>query len=359
MFLQSIQCEAPPASFTQEDCLAILRESERFHRLKDRSKHLLAKILAGPGGIEKRHFAMPEVERLFDLDAAELNRGFEREAPRLAAGALEGAMRKAGVSPAEVDALLVCTCTGYLCPGVSSHVAERLGLRPDVFLSDLVGLGCGAAIPMLRQAESFARADPEATIACVAVEVCSAAFYLDDDPGVLVSLCLFGDGAAATLWRGRDRSPEGDGVRCGGFDTLHVPEDRHLLRFENEGGKLRNRLHRSVPERAAAAVRELYDRRRKGDGDGTEEVVSHAGGRDVLDAVAGALGRGDLPESREVLRDYGNMSSPSVLFALDRFLAGKNGGPMSVWASSFGAGFSCHSCRFDRPADGPTPPGTV
>ena len=117
------------------------------------------------------------------------------EAPRLAARALDAALTQARLVAGQVDALLICTCTGYLCPGVTSYVAEQLGLRADAFLQDLVGLGCGAAIPCLRAADAMLAAQPAAVVACVAVEVCSAAFYLDDDPGVLVSACLFGDGA--------------------------------------------------------------------------------------------------------------------------------------------------------------------
>lgn len=343
MYLQAIHCATPPAAYSQSDCLAILRSSEAFARLKERSRNLLEKILNGPAGIDRRHFAMPEVGKLFDLDAESLNRGFERTAPALAGEALRGALGKAGIRAGELDALLVCTCTGYLCPGLSSYVAEDLGLRPDAFLSDLVGLGCGAAIPLLRQADGLTRVDSGAKVACVAVEVCSAAFYLDDDPGVLVSLCLFGDGAAATVWSGTPGN-RGGGVRCDGFDTIHLPGDRGLLRFENADGKLRNRLHRSVPERAGAAVRTLH---RRADANG-EPVLAHAGGRDVLDEVCRSLGIADIPESRSVLRDCGNMSSPSVLFALERFLEERDGEPFGAWATSFGAGFAAHSCRFRR-----------
>lgn len=342
MILKGLGCRTPPESYSQADCLAILRGSEAFGRLKSRSRLLLEKVLSGENGIDSRHFAMPGVEGLFDLGAGELNRGFEREAPALASAALGDALEKAGVLPGDVDALLVCTCTGYLCPGVSSYVAERMGMRPDVFLGDMVGLGCGAAIPTLRQASALVREDPGMTVACVAVEICSAAFYLDDDPGVLISLCLFGDGAAATVWSGGEAAP--DDLRCDGFDTLHLPEKRDLLRFENAGGKLRNRLHRSVPEHAAAAVKTLFDR----NGQPDAAVIAHAGGRDVIDEVARSLDRTDLPDSRSVLRDCGNMSSPSVLFSLDAHLAARPTGPLRLWGTSFGAGFACHSCRFTR-----------
>jgi alkylresorcinol/alkylpyrone synthase len=92
---------------------------------------------------------------------------------------------------------------------VTSYVAEQLGLRSDAFLQDLVGLGCGAAIPALRATEALLAAQPAAVVACVAVELCSAAFHLDDDPGVLVSACLFGDEAAATIWRRTKRATGG------------------------------------------------------------------------------------------------------------------------------------------------------
>ena len=95
--------------------------------------------------------------------------------------------------------MLISTCTGYLCPGLTSYVSERLGLRPDVFTLDLVGQGCGAALPNLRTAEAILAAGRAEKVLSVCVEICSAAFFLDDDPGVLISACLFGDGAGAAV----------------------------------------------------------------------------------------------------------------------------------------------------------------
>ena len=345
MYLKGIANSVPEAVFTQRDCWEILSQSDRFGRLKNRSQRLLEKVLMGDNGIDTRRFAMPEVENLFDLDAGSLNRGFEMQAPRLGREALAKALESAKVAAKDVDALLVCTCTGYLCPGVSSYVAEQLGMRSDIFLSDMVGLGCGAAVPMLRQADSLARANPSMTIACIAVEICSAAFYLDDDPGVLISLCLFGDGASASIWKGNEEGAGGTGLRCFGFDTIHSPQDRELLRFQNMNGKLRNRLDRAVPVKAAGMVKTLLGR---SGCDEDVDIVSHAGGRDVLDEIGEVLGDPDLGVAREVLRNNGNMSSPSVLFALEHYLGAKEGEDLKAWATSFGAGFACHSCQFER-----------
>jgi alkylresorcinol/alkylpyrone synthase len=175
------------------------------------------------------------------------------------------------------------------------------------------------------------------------VEVCSAAFYLDDDPGVLMSACLFGDGAADTIWRS---TPGPRGLRCDSFTTLHQPENRDRIRFEMRGGKLRNLLDAAVPGLAAAAVKQLLAHGRRPGGRPITRMVAHGGGRDVLDAIEKSCAGYDLTPSRQVLRECGNMSSPSVLFALDRAL--RDGSPDEKgdwWLTSFGAGFSAHGCR--------------
>ena len=344
MFLHALATATPPHSFTQAECLALVRNSPALQRdLDRRSRLMLSSILRGDSGIAQRQFATRDVGRLFALEADELNEEFRHSAPSLAAEALRPALQSAGVQPHEVDALVICTCTGYLCPGVSSYVAESLGLRNDVWLQDLVGLGCGAAIPALRAVDGILAAQPAATVACVAVEVCSAAFYLDNDPGVIISACLFGDGAAASIWRSQ---PGSASIRCHSFDTNHDPANRDRIRFEQRGGKLRNLLHPSVPGLAAGAVRDLYHRATSGDARPISRILSHAGGKDVLAALEAELPGHDLSISRQILRRHGNMSSPSVLFALAEALREDRPSPLEDWwLTSFGAGFSAHACR--------------
>ncbi len=340
MFLHALATAVPSARFTQAECWEITQRSGVRERLHRRSRLILQSILRGDHGIATRHFAVPQIERVFDLTSDELNAAFRSEAPKLAGRALAAALEQTAVRPADLDALLICTCTGYLCPGLTSYVAEQLGLRTDAFLQDLVGLGCGAAIPTLRAASHVLAAHPNATVACVAVEICSTAFYLDDDPGVLISACLFSDGAAATVWRA---TPGPTALRCFGFDTVHVPADRDKLRFEQHDGKLRNLLDRSVPELAASAVGRLWQQRGARP---VSQVVAHPGGRDVLAALAPVVAPYSLDASARVLRDFGNMSSPSVLFALEETLkTAAHGADGDFWLVSFGAGFSAHSCR--------------
>ncbi len=341
MYLHALATAVPPARYTQAECWDIVQRSPARARLSKRSRLILHSILTHDHGIATRNFAMPEIDRVFDRTSDELNAVFRTEGPALAGRALAAALSQSGLRATDLDALIICTCTGYLCPGLTSYVAEQLGLRTDAFLQDLVGLGCGAAIPSLRAASHVLAAHPAATVACVAVEVCSAAFYLDDDPGVLISACLFSDGAAATIWRAK---PAATGLRAFDFDTLHVPLDRDKLRFEQREGKLRNLLDPAVPSLAAGAVEKLWAARGPRP---VARVVAHTGGRDVLQALAPVVGPHSLDASVRVLRDHGNMSSPSVLFALEETL--KEGAPNATagdfWLVSFGAGFSAHSCR--------------
>ena len=197
MYLQSLATAFPEHEYSQQECLRILSSSAAMEAIKPRSRQILEKVLTGDSGIETRRLSPTRIVDVLRENAGGLHRVFEEHAPRLATQALQKSCDAAGVKPSEIDALLICTCTGYLCPGLSSHVSEILGMRPDAFLQDLLGLGCGAAIPMLEAARGIAAARPGSLIATVAVEISSAAFYVDDDPGVLISLCLFGEQAAA------------------------------------------------------------------------------------------------------------------------------------------------------------------
>ncbi len=339
MYLQSLASAFPDRRLTQLESLETLKCYPGLGGLSRRGFKIIEAVMSGVSGVDTRHYAI-DPSQLHALDAEALNKAFEKEAPKLAARALDKACRAANIEPREIDALMVCTCTGYLCPGVSSHLAEISGIRDNAFLHDLTGLGCGAAIPMLRMAQGFLATHPEALVATVAVEICSAAFYLDDDAGVLVSASIFGDGSSASLWRGQDA---GGQWKADHFHALHWPQEREKIRFVNAGGKLRNQLHRAVPKVAADAVENLFAQRSAD----PDQIIAHTGGRDVIDEIEGRLPKYQLDETREVLRQYGNLSSPSVLLALEQRLSGGNQ-DHRLWLTAFGAGFAAHSCELTR-----------
>jgi len=144
MYLNSLASAFPKNSFTQAECHTALQEAPFWNTLDERSKWLLEKILTGSGGIEKRHFAIDSLAAAMTKSAEKLNNAYEQQAPALAADAVRKAAKKANIDLQDVDALFIASCTGYLCPGITSYVAEKLDLREDVFMQDMTGLGCGA-----------------------------------------------------------------------------------------------------------------------------------------------------------------------------------------------------------------------
>ncbi|MCI0652654.1 MAG: stilbene synthase, partial [Planctomycetes bacterium] len=327
------------------ECWAALAASATLERLAPRSRALLKKVLLGDNGIRTRHFVFDSLAEAFDLTPDAMQARFAAHAPALAAQAARRAIAAAAVDAAAVDAVIASTCTGYLCPGLSSYLAEDLGLRAGVLPLDLVGQGCAAALPNLRAAEALMASGHYANVLSVCVEICSAAFYLDDDPGTLISACIFGDGAGAALLSATP--PEaGRRIEWRGAASLLRPEDRDCLRFEHAGGMLRNVLTPEVPELAAAAVAHLLPEVLAQTGVTRREISAwlwHAGGRDVLLAIRRRLALEDTATalSAEVLAEIGNTSSAFVYHVLHRALARDLPGG-SWWMSSFGAGFSCH-----------------
>jgi alkylresorcinol/alkylpyrone synthase len=343
MFIVGLGSATPPNRFTQRECWEALVGSAQFAALSGRSKAILKKVLLGENGIDSRYLAFEHLSEAFAIDPDTLHRRFARHAPVVAAAAARRALQSAGKKPDQIDALLISACTGYLCPGLTSYVSEAVGLRPDAVCLDLVGQGCGAAIPNLGTAAALIAGGAKTTLS-VCVEICSAAFYLDDDPGVLISACLFGDAAGAVVC---SSEPEGARpLKWLGWQTSLDPKNRDLLRFEQRHGMLRNVLDKSVPCLVVEQAREVLARglamnrleRRQ-----VANWILHAGGRDVLAALRSGLELTDanIAHSVEILREYANISSASVILALQRALA--HNAPRGYWwLSAFGAGISCH-----------------
>ena len=345
MHVLGIGTANPAARYTKAECLDAFEKSAWFSRLDGRAHFIARTVLQRDNGIVARRLAVDSLDEVFTIDPDTLSQRFLTHAPRLAAQAGERALTQAGLRARQIDAVVVSTCTGYLCPGLSGHVVERLGLRADVQAYDLVGQGCAAALPNLMLGRALLAAGACEHVLSICVEVSSAAMYLDNDPGVLISACLFGDGAGAAVLA-RQAGRRGRPIEWIDSTSLVEPGQRSALMFEQRQGMLRNILTRAVPALAADSAQlvlgTVLGRVGLTPGDvGT--WVMHAGGRDVLQALEKRLELqpGDLRHSAAVLREYGNLSSAFVYFVLDAALA-DDAPPGWWWLSSFGAGFSCH-----------------
>lgn len=325
---------------------AFAEEYMRRHygdRLNARSKGLLRTIFSHPS-IRKRHFAFDDPGEISRETKDERIARFTRWAVELSARAVERALADAGLGPADVEGLVVNTCTGYICPGISTYLIERLGLPRTVKAYDLVGSGCGGAVPNLEVAESVLHrnGNGRGAVVSVSVEICSATFQMDNDLNLILSNALFGDGAAAAvLWN----RPEGYELTASA--SRYVPEQRDTIRYVHKNGELHNQLSLRLPElvnkAAKQVVKEILDRQGLTQDD-VQHWAVHPGGEKIVNAIRDELGLSEeqMTATRRVLAEYGNMSSPTVWFVLKELE--QLGIAQGDWVVllAFGAGLSAH-----------------
>src|SRR5256885_13389369 len=149
MFISGLGVATPAQRYSQAECWEAAHNSARFASLAPRSRALLKKVLLGKNGIAYRHLALDPLSEAFDLSPETMHGRFRQHAPALAGQAARKALTQTGLAAEHIDALIISTCTGYLCPGLTSYVAEALELRVDALLLDLDGEVCGAALPNL------------------------------------------------------------------------------------------------------------------------------------------------------------------------------------------------------------------
>jgi predicted naringenin-chalcone synthase len=298
------------------------------------------------GPIRGRHIAVDRDEEICSEDPDALAERFARHARSIGARAARTAIEEAGLGVRDIDGVIVNTCTGYLCPGLSSYLVEDLDLAPRTAVLDVMGMGCGGAIPNLESGVRMIQSGARRTVLCLSVEVCSATFFRGPEPDLVVSNSIFGDGASAAILQERSDGQQAGLLRFLDFESLTLPRYRERLRYKTRCGRLRNVLTRSVPAIGARAVsqatRSLLDRNRLSS-DAIGWWAIHPGGTQVLAAVGKrlALGEDHLRFSYETFRRYGNMSSPSVMFVLKKILTeGRPSPGERALLISFGAGFT-------------------
>jgi predicted naringenin-chalcone synthase len=316
-----------------------LIELMRFQDYSERSKKFYNRFLSDDG-VRSRTFALDSMEVLATENCDESVLRFEKMATELAVRAGRKCLESAGLAPQQIDGLIITTCTGYLCPGLTSHVGEVLGISPDIFILDVVGHGCGAAVPGLRIADQFLLTKKDANVLFIAVEVSSATFVHGEAIDLILSNSIFGDGAAACIVTNCEKS----GWLLERHGCLLVPEHREQLRFKTVNSRLNNVLGKDVPQIVARGVKELLSRMQITQLPDT--LVFHPGGRLILDTLQQELNinPASLMASRYVLSEYGNMSSPCVLFILKRWMdTTKFADGTPALMVSYGAGVSVNA----------------
>ena len=258
------------------------------------------------------------------------------------------AIASAGLVPSDIDGVVCVSSTGIATPSLEARVASRLGLADYVRRVPLFGLGCAGGVSGLATAARLAAAEPGSRWLFVTVETCSISIRLDsDDPAALVATALFGDGAAAAVV-----STQGPGLAAitGAGERLW-PDTLGIMGWRVEDPGLAVVFDRAIPPFVTAELRGAVTAILAELGhnlDDIDRLCSHPGGAKVVTAIEQAmdLAHGSLDLEREVLRDHGNMSAPTVLFVLERLIA--RGLPARSLLTAFGPGFTCAAMVLER-----------
>ena len=370
--MRGLSTVVPPTELSQSDVAAVFGSQPGLTRLSQR----IVSTSFGASGIDRRYTVIDELTmegpppaepEFFDRASGALldpgtrlrNDRYETHASRLYVQAGRAALDAVeGLEAADVTHVVTVSCTGFYAPGPDFVLARDLGLRAGVQRYHLGFMGCYASVPALRLARQLCEADAEAVVLVVSVELCTLHLRTSNDPDTIVATSLFGDGAGAALVTAR---PPADGERAlqlDAFATRTTPQGESAMawRIGDHGFEmvLSNAVPSIIGEHVTGAIAPLLEAEpelgaalAEGRASGAiEHWAIHPGGRSILDRVESTLGLAEaqLAPARETLRDYGNMSSATVLFVLDRILrdAGTAAGDR-VAAMAFGPGLTVES----------------
>jgi predicted naringenin-chalcone synthase len=302
----------PPIRLTQEQSFyAAGYESERIRRIFLNSD------------IQHRHFYFGSTPNLQE-DSDQQNQRYLSGSVKIGCRAILNCLESAGRTVQDLDFLAVCTCTGYTCPDVGSRLIAHMGFRKNVQRASITGLGCAGALPTLQRAADFVRANPGHLALVLAVEICSACYYIDNTLETVIGNAICADGAAAFLL-GANEETNSPYPQIIDFETFLDTEQIEEVGLQHRNGKLRIVLGASVQHLAGPMIETALQELLRRHGLSQSEIrfwVVHPGGRKVIDNVQKHFGISDLQLgfSRAVLRNYGNMSSPTVMFVLDEIV---------------------------------------
>jgi alkylresorcinol/alkylpyrone synthase len=338
--LKAIATAVPPHRLAQEDT----REGARrvfATRLRDFDR--LASVFAN-AGIDARYSSVPIDWYMEPRGWTERNAIYLASAVDVLEHAATACLAHAGLAAADVDAIVVVSSTGIATPSLDALLMQRMAFRPDTLRLPIFGLGCVGGVIGLARAAMLARAMPGRTILLLVVELCALSFRHDDlSKSNVVATALFGDGAAAALVCADD----GPGQAIAAWGEHTWPNTLDIMGWRVEADGLGVIFSQSIPALIREELRAAADRFLASNGQKVADLaglICHPGGAKVIDAIEAVfepLGEG-IAEARSVLRSYGNMSAPTVLFVLARRIAagGRGRHLMTALGPGFTAGFA-------------------
>ncbi|MCR8671543.1 type III polyketide synthase [Agrococcus sp. HG114] len=369
--LRGLSTAVPPTQLVQTEVAEVFGAQPGLSRLGQR----IVSTSFGLSGIERRYTVLDELTRegpepadpafydrasglLLDPGTRLRNDVYAHHASRLYVEAGRAALAATpGVGADDVTHVITVSCTGFYAPGPDFVLARDLGLPAGVQRYHLGFMGCYASMPALRLAAQLCEADASAVVLVVSVELCTLHLRTSNDPDTIVATSLFGDGAGAGVVTAAPPETGERALRLDAFATRTTPQGEGDMawRIGDHGFEmvLSNAVPSLIGEHITGAIEPLLDAeeplaaalRDGAAGAAIEHWAIHPGGRSILDHVERTLrlAEAQLVPARETLRDFGNMSSATVLFVLEHILRGDAGDGDRVAAMAFGPGLTVES----------------
>lgn len=316
--------------------------------LSGQDERFIRKVLKifGNAGVDKRYSIMSPEEVFTATSFEEKNNIYIRECTKLAQQSLQKALDKAAWKATDIDYLVTVSCTGIMIPSVDAYLVNSLKMKQNVVRLPVTEMGCAAGVSGIIYAKNFLKANPEKKAAVVAVESPTATFQLNDfSMANIVSAAIFGDGAATILL---SSCAEDQGPEIIAEEMYHFYDAEYMMGFKLTNTGLQMILDETVPETISEHFPKIvypFLQRNNSTIDEVDHLIFHPGGRKIVQTVEdifGSLGK-NIDDTREVLKQYGNMSSVTVLYVLERFLERSIPKGDKGLMLSFGPGFSAQT----------------
>jgi len=307
----------PSRRYSQQEIYDAAAQHSDFYR-NERIRHIFMN-----SDIDYRHLYLDFASFVFDESPDQLHERFSRGAMEIGSKAIACCLENGGLVASDIDYIIAVSCTGYLCPGLSSLLIKHFNMRNNVQRADLLGMGCAGAMPGLQRAFDFVKAYPGKKALLLTVEICSACYYIDDSLETVVGNAICADGAAAVVVGMPDKPSAPPAIV--GFETYLEPSYIDAVGLEQRDGKLRIILSKDIRSVAGGLAKTLIENLLGSFKVSREEIshwILHSGGRKVIDSIQREMALSDdqVRHSKCVLQNFGNMSSPTVLFVLQETL---------------------------------------
>ncbi len=325
----------------------IIEDFERH--LADQPERLRRKVsrIFKYAQVDQRYAIMDAEQVLAPLSFEEKNDYYIKHAIDLSEKVLRKALKKAALKPTDIDYIITVSCTGFMIPSVDAYLINRLGMRQDIVRLPVTEMGCAAGVSAMIYANNFLKANPNKRAAIIAVESPMSTFQWNDFSMTnMVSAAIFGDGAACAILDSTPTSNAAPSI----VDTnmYHFYNETEMMGFNLRNTGFQMVLNPKVPETIKAHFHDIlfpFVERNDWRMEDIDHLIFHPGGKKIVqiaELLFNEMGK-NLNATKYILREYGNMSSATVLYVLDHILQQEIGVGEKGLMLSFGPGFSAQS----------------